>query len=169
MTDPGRGQAASSGAGIPSPPGVSADSGRATARAVLGNALNGVDLTASDRRFIARLSQWDKRSATTLASLIARAREVGRSEALTPEQLGTVAEALMDAYAYRTSGAASAGCWDCANLASGFCAEHAMDADRAQAFAELADALAGAVSAAAAAAAGTAARPRYHRHTAVAS
>jgi hypothetical protein len=77
-----------------------------------------VELTASDRRFIARLSQWDKRSATTLASLIARAREVGRSEALSAQQFGTEAEALMDAYAYTTSGAASACCWDCANLAS---------------------------------------------------
>ena len=156
MTDPVRGQAAGAGTAIPSPlsirprPAVVADSGRATARAVLGDALSGVELTPVDQRFVARLSQWDKRTATTVASLIARARQAGRCEALTVEQLGTVLDALMDAYAYRTSGAASAGCWDCANRASGLCADHARDAGRAHAFAELAAALAGTVSPAAA-------------------
>ena len=156
MTDPVRGQAAGAGTAIPSPlsirprPQATADSGRATARAVLGDALNGLELTPVDRRFIARLSQWDKRSATTVASLIARARQAGRCEALTVEQLVTVLDALMDAYAYRTSGAASAGCWDCANRARGLCADHARDAGRAHEFAELAAALAGTVSPAAA-------------------
>ncbi len=155
MTDPVRGQAAGAGTAIPSPlsirprPQAAADSGRATARAVLGDALNGVELTPVDRRFIARLSQWDKRSATTVASLIARARQAGRCDALAVEQLVTVLDALTDAYAYRTSGAASAGCWDCANRASGLCADHARDAGRAHAFAELAAALAGPVASAA--------------------
>lgn len=156
MIDPARGNAASSGTAIPSPlsirprPQAMADSGRATARAVLDDALSGLELTPVDRRFIARLSQWDKRTATTVASLIGRARQAGRCEALTVEQLGTVLDALMDAYAYRTSGAASAGCWDCAKRASGLCADHARDAGRAHAFAELAAALAGTVSPAAA-------------------
>lgn len=153
MTDTARGQTASSGTARPSPlsikprPQATADSGRATARAALGDALNGVELSAVDRRFISRLSQWDKRSANMVASLIARARQAGRCEVMTPEQVGTVLDALMDAYAYRTSGAASAGCWDCANRASGLCAEHARDAGRAKAFAELAATLAGTVSA----------------------
>jgi len=55
----------------------------------------------------------------------------------------TVIAALMDAFAYRTSGAAADGCWDCANRPSGLCAEHAKDADRARAFADLAAALSG--------------------------
>jgi len=165
MTDLARGQAASAGAATPSPlsfrprPQVTApDSGRAAARAVLDDALRGIELTRVDRRFVARLSQWDKRTATTLAGLIARARRAGRAEAAAPaavlprsaggpDQIETVLAALMDACAYRTSGAAAAGCWDCANLASGLCAEHARDADRAHAFAELAVALAGRVGA----------------------
>jgi hypothetical protein len=57
------------------------DSGRATARAALDAALAGVELTATDRRFLARMSQWDKRTATTVASLIMRARESGQREA----------------------------------------------------------------------------------------
>lgn len=57
------------------------DSGRATARAALDAALSGVELTATDRRFLARLSQWDKRTATTMASLVMRARESGQREA----------------------------------------------------------------------------------------
>jgi hypothetical protein len=48
---------------------------------VLDAALRGVELSPTDRRFLVRLSQWDKRSATTVASLIARAREQGRQEA----------------------------------------------------------------------------------------
>ena len=57
------------------------DSGRAAARAMLEAALAGVELTSTDRRFLTRLSQWDKRTAATVASLIMRARETGRDEA----------------------------------------------------------------------------------------
>ena len=122
----------------------SGDSGRAAARAELDAALRGVELTACDRRFLARLSQWDKRTATTMASLVSRARQRGRREAaLSGRQLDVVLAALIDAVDYRTSGAASAGCWDCASRASGLCAEHAMDADRARSFAELAAVLCG--------------------------
>jgi hypothetical protein len=125
----------------------SSDSGRAAARAALDAALSGVELTGIDRRFLARLSQWDKRNATTVASLILRARQSGRAEAgLSRRQLDTVIDALMDAFAYRTSGAAAAGCWDCANRPSGLCGEHAKDADRARAFADLVASLAGAVA-----------------------
>ncbi len=121
------------------------DSGRAAARAVLDAALSGIELNATDRRFLARLSQWDKRNATMVASLVSRARRRGRREAaLTPSQLDVVRSALLDALEYRTSGAASAGCWDCTSRASGLCAEHARDADRARVFAELATALGGA-------------------------
>ena len=120
----------------------SGDSGRAAARAELDAALRGVELTATERRFLDRLSHWDKRTATTLASLVSRARQRGRREAaLTPPQLDVVLSALVDAVEYRTSGAASAGCWDCASRASGLCVEHARDADRARGFAELAAAL----------------------------
>jgi hypothetical protein len=115
------------------------DSGRAAVRALLEAALSGIDLTATDRRFLARLSQWDKRNATMVASLVSRARQWGRREAsLSPSQLDIVRAALLDALEYRTSGAASAGCWDCTSRASGLCAEHARDTDRARVFAELA-------------------------------
>jgi hypothetical protein len=101
-----------------------------------------VELTAIDRRFLDRLSQWDKRNATAVASLMLRARQAGRSErVLSQGQLDAVLAALMDAFAYRTSGAASAGCWDCASRSSGLCPEHARDADRARDFADLAAAL----------------------------
>jgi hypothetical protein len=121
-----------------------ADSGRAAAKAELDAALSGVELTATDRRFLARLSQWDKRTATTIASLVSRARQRGRREAaLSAPQLDTVVAALVDALEYRTSGAASAGCWDCTSRASGLCAEHARDADRARRFADLAVVLCG--------------------------
>ena len=177
MTTLAQGQAAGAGIATPSPlcirprpRAAGADSGRATARAVLDDALRGIELTAIDRRFVSRLSQWDKRSATTVAALIAHARQAGRGEAqgeaqageaqtrqaqtgqaqtrgaLTPGQLETVLAALTDAFAYRTCGASAAGCWDCASWASGLCAEHAKDADRAQAFAELAAALSGPVT-----------------------
>src|SRR5579859_2203535 len=122
----------------PRPRAAMPDSGRAAARAALDDALRGVELTGVDRRFVSRLSQWDKRTATTLAGLVGRARQAGRAEALAPGQLEVVFAALLDAFAYRTCGAPAAGCWDCANLASGLCAEHAKDADRAHAFAELA-------------------------------
>lgn len=124
-------------------------SGRATARAALDAALSGVDLTDIDRRFLSRLSQWDKRNATFVASLITRARQRGRIEnALTARQRATLLAALADAMEYRTSGAAAAACWDCTNLASGLCADHARDADRARAFGDLATILSGRVPAA---------------------
>lgn len=99
MTDLAQGQAGSSGR-----PG-----GRATARAVLGDALTGVELTAAERRFLSRLSQWDKRDAMIVASLVARARRAGRQEARADaavpgsEQPEIVLAALMDVLAYRTS------------------------------------------------------------------
>jgi hypothetical protein len=140
---PGRAIADRSG-GRAVPPPAGADSGRATARAELDAALSGVELTAYDRRFLCRLSQWDKRTASTLASLVSRARQRGRREAtLGAAELNTVLAALMDAFEYRTSGAASAGCWDCTARASGLCAEHARDADRARRFADLAIGLSG--------------------------
>jgi hypothetical protein len=111
---------------------------------VLDAALTGVELTAPERRFLARLSQWDKRAVTTVASLLWRARQLGRREAtLTATQLDVVRAALLDALEYRTSGAAPAGCWDCASRASGLCSEHAKDADRARCFADLAASLGG--------------------------
>jgi hypothetical protein len=120
------------------------DSKRAAARAELGAALSGVELTPADRRFLARLSQWDKRTASTVASLVARARQRGRREAgLSAAQLELVLAALLDAVEYRTSGAASAGCWECASRASGLCAEHALDADQARRFTDLAVRLCG--------------------------
>lgn len=64
------------------------DSGRATARAALDAALAGMELSATDRRFLARLSQWDKRSVTTIASLVLRARESGEREATQPDPGG---------------------------------------------------------------------------------
>jgi hypothetical protein len=135
MTDLAQGQAGSSAR-----PG-----GRATARAVLGDALAGVELTAADQRFLSRLSQWDKRSAMIVASLVARARQAGQREAragavmLGPQQLEIVLAALMDAFAYRTSDPAPAGCWDYGSGASGSsCEVHAGDCDHARAFAELA-------------------------------
>jgi hypothetical protein len=63
------------------------NSGRATARAALDAALSGVELTATDRRFLARLSQWDKRTATMVASLVVRAKESGQREAAQTPQL----------------------------------------------------------------------------------
>ena len=64
-------------------------SGRAAARAALDAALSGVELTATERRFLTRLTHWDKREATTVASLIMRAREGGRREgALEPDPNG---------------------------------------------------------------------------------
>ncbi len=151
MTDLAQEQAARPGTAIPvrggarsRPDAASSDSGRAAARAALETALNGVELTGIDRRFLARLSQWDKRNATTVASLVLRARQRGRAEAgLSPRQLETVLSALVDAFSYRTSGSAAAGCWDCANRSAGLCSEHARDADRARAFADLAAKLSG--------------------------
>jgi len=82
---------------------------------------------------------WDKRNAAAVASLLWRARLAGRAEvALTARQMEIVLTALEDAAAYRTSGAAAVGCWDCENIPCGRCADHARDADRARACTELA-------------------------------
>jgi hypothetical protein len=158
MTDLAQGQAARPRTAIPSPASIrprpvaarpvaaASDSGRAAARAALHAALSGVGLTGIDRRFLARLSQWDKRSASTAASLMLRARQRGRTEAgLSARQLETMLAALVDAFDYRTSGAAATGCWDCANWSSDLCSDHAQDADRAREFADLATALTGQV------------------------
>jgi len=180
MTDLAQGQAARLGTAIGSPSSIrsrpvtaATDSGRAAARAALDAALSGVELTGIDRRFLARLSQWDKRNATTMASLVLRARQRGRAEGgraeagLSPRQLDMVRAALTDAFAYRTSGAAAAGCWDCASRPSGLCGEHAKDADRARAFADLATALSGEVTPSALARLG--AVPGFRQRTPVAS
>jgi hypothetical protein len=159
MTDLAQGPAATPCTAIPSPASIrprpvaaaepvaaASDSGRAAARAALETALSGVELTGFDRRFLARLSQWDKRSASTAASLMLRARRRGRTEAgLSGRQLETMLAALADAFDYRTSRAAATGCWDCANWSSDLCPDHAQDADRAREFADLATALAGQV------------------------
>ena len=76
--------------------------------------------------------------------------------ALSARQLEIVLTALEDAGVYRISGAAAAGCWDCQNIPGGRCADHARDADRARACAELAAQLAAGVAAPAAEAAGAA-------------
>jgi len=56
---------------------------------VLDDALRGVELTGVDRRFLARLSQWDKRNAITLASLIARARQAGSCDTMAPGRVAS--------------------------------------------------------------------------------
>ena len=117
-------------------------SGRGTARDTLLSALSGVRLGSKDRQFLSRLVSWDKRNATSVASLLWRARQAGREEAaLTPRQLEVVLAALNDAALYRGAGAAAAGCWDCDNIPGGRCAEHARDNERARAYAEVAAAL----------------------------
>jgi uncharacterized membrane protein len=126
------------------PAGGSGGSGRMAARAAFEASLGGVELTDRDRQFISRLVHWDKRNASSVASLLHRARRAGRDEAaITPRQLETVLAALGDAARYRSSGVAAAGCWDCDNIPGGRCAEHARDDDRARAYAELAAALSG--------------------------
>jgi hypothetical protein len=151
MTDLAQGHAGRLAASVARPAAIrphavaaAPSSGRAAARAALDTALSGVQLSAADQRFLSRLSQWDKRNAAAVAQLLQRAREQGRDEAqLSTRQRDGLAAALLDALAYRTSGAASAGCWDCLNLSSGLCAEHARDADRASAYADLITALTG--------------------------
>lgn len=116
---------------------------RATVRDALDAALRGVRLGGKDRQFLRRLVHWDKRNAAAVASLLWRARQAGRIEAaLSGRQLEVVLTALEDAAVYRTSGAAAVGCWDCENIRGGRCADHARDADRARACAELAAQLA---------------------------
>jgi hypothetical protein len=123
---------------------VAADgSGRMAVRAELADVLAGVDLAGRDRQFLAKLVHWDKRNALSVVSLLRRARQAGRDEtALTPRQLEVVLAALGDAARYRSSEAASVGCWDCENVPTGRCAEHAKDNDRARAYTELAAAVA---------------------------
>jgi hypothetical protein len=117
-------------------------SGRMAVRAELEDALAGVGLAGRDRQFLGKLVHWDKRNALSVVSLLRRARQAGRDEtALTPRQLEVVLAALGDAARYRSSGAAAAGCWDCENVPTGRCAEHAKDNDRARAYTELAAAL----------------------------
>jgi len=112
---------------------------RATIRDTLDAALRGIALAGRDRQFLSRLVHWDKRNAAAVASLLWRARLAGRAEAaLSARQMELVLAALEDAAAYRSSGADSAGCWDCDNIPGGRCADHARDADRARAYAELA-------------------------------
>ena len=116
--------------------------GRAGAREELRAVLAGVALGSRDRQFLGKLVHWDKRNALSVVSLLRRARQAGRDEtALTPRQLEVVLAALGDAARYRSSGAAAAGCWDCENVPTGRCAEHAKDNDRARAYTELAAAL----------------------------
>ncbi len=156
MSDRVQGQESGAVGAVPRPPGVRPTpsaaqpaSGRvqlqrpgtcrATVRDALGAALHGVRLGGRDRRFLSRLVHWDKRNAAAVASLLWQARLAGRSEvALSGRPLEVVVAALEDAAAYRLSGAAAVGCWDCENIPGGRCAEHARDADRARACAELA-------------------------------
>ncbi len=119
--------------------GTACGSGRAGARAALEGALGGVALTPAERRFLGRVSGWDKRSAGMIASLLERARQRGRLEAsLPPRQRAIMLAALMDACAYRTSNARCAGCWQGQQQPGGRCAEHARDARLAAEFAQLA-------------------------------
>jgi hypothetical protein len=150
------------------------DGCRATVRDALDAALRGARLVGRDRQFLRRLVHWDKRNAAAVASLLWRARQAGRDEAaLSPRQLETVLTALEDAGAYRTSGVAAAGCWDCQNIPGGRCADHARDADRARACAELAAQLAASVTGPAAVAADELHGPTdisgFRRRTSVAS
>jgi hypothetical protein len=125
---------------------------RATVREVLDVALRGIKLSGRDRQFLSRLVHWDKRNAAAVASLLTRARLAGREEvALSPRQMEIVLTALEDAAVYRASGADVMGCWDCENIPGGRCADHARDAERARACAELAAQLAAGSPAAAAA------------------
>jgi hypothetical protein len=148
---------------------------RATVRDALDAALDGIPLGGRDRQFLRRLVHWDKRNAAAVASLLLRARQAGRSEAaLSARQLEIVLTALEDAGLYRASGAAAVGCWDCENIPGARCADHARDADRARACAELAAQLAaGRASGSVAATTGRLGRPAdisgFRQRTSVAS
>jgi hypothetical protein len=185
MIDPVQRREAGQVTAVPRPPGVrpgppavqrrSPGARRARVREALDAALHGAMLGGRDRQFLSRLVHWDKRNAATVASLLWRARLAGRAEvALAARQMEIVLTALEDAAAYRTSGAAAAGCWDCESIPGGRCADHARDADRARAFTELATVLAaGAAAGAGAAAAGELQRPTdisgFRRRMSVAS
>ena len=121
---------------------------RATARQLLEAALAGVRLGCRDQQFLSRLVHWDKRNATSVASLLDRARQAGREAGigeagLTQRQRELIIGALGEAAVYRASGAAAASCWDCDIVPGGRCAEHVRDFDRAGAYADLARVLAG--------------------------
>jgi hypothetical protein len=73
---------------------VGNESGRAAARAALEAALSGIELTEPQRRFVARISQWDKRNAFAVTALIARARQHGHDEGRL--EYVALAEALCD-------------------------------------------------------------------------
>jgi hypothetical protein len=136
---------------------------RATVRDALDAALHGIRLGRRDKQFLRRLVHWDKRNAAAVASLLQRARQAGRSEAaLSASQLEIVLTALKDAGVYRTSGAATMGCWDCENIPGGRCADHARDPERARACTELAAQLAAGVT-------GPAAASGFRRQRSVAS
>lgn len=114
-------------------------SGRATARAAVHAALGGVRLGVRDRQFLSRLVNWDKRNAASVASLLLRARQAGRSEArLTDQQREIVLAALTDAAVYRAAGRASAFCWECEMVPGSKCGEHAGDGERALAYTQVA-------------------------------
>jgi hypothetical protein len=147
---------------------------RATVRDALDAALNGIRLAGRDQHFLRRLIHWDKRNAAAVASLLWRVRQAGRTEAsLSPRQLEIVLTALADAGVHRTSGAAATGCWDCQNIPGGRCADHARDAERARACAELAAQLAAGVTGPAGPVPGNLKRPTdisgFRRRTSVAS
>lgn len=170
MTDPGNGRGAGQAAAVPTPscirsrrqPGEQAAlsmatpampaialapgrSGREVAREELCAVLAGVCLGGRDRQFLGKLVHWDKRNATSVVSLLRRARQAGRDEAaLNPRQKEIVLAALGDAARYRSAGLSAAGCWDCENIPGGRCGEHARDDERARAYAELAAVLSGA-------------------------
>ena len=128
---------------------------RGNVRDALGAALSGVALDVRERQFLSRLAHWDKRNAAAVAGLLERARSAGRDEAvLSPRHIDLVLGALADAAAYRDSGAAVLGCWDCENIPGGRCADHARDTERARAYADAAVALTGSRAAAGRAAAG---------------
>jgi hypothetical protein len=123
---------------------------RAAVRDALDAALSGIELSGRDRQFLSRLVHWDKRNAAAVASLLCRVRLAGRDKVtLSARQLEIVLTALEDAAVYRTSGADVMTCWDCENIPGGRCADHARDAERARACAELAAQLAAGTAAAA--------------------
>ncbi len=120
---------------------------RAAVRDALDAALTGIRLSHRDQQFLGRLVHWDKRNAACVATLLSLARHAGREEAaLPPRQLDVLLSALSDAIVYRGSGADAMGCWDCESVPAGQCAEHARDADRARAYADLASSISGGIA-----------------------
>jgi hypothetical protein len=112
---------------------------RSAVRDELDAVLAGATLTGRDRQFLSRLVHWDKRHATSVLSLLRRARMAGRAEAaLSPVQLETVLAALEDAVIHRVASVEAVTCWDCEKTRGGRCADHARDFERARDYAELA-------------------------------